>query len=219
MELFEKNMHKCLFLVALSMFIGILTFATSSTALDKEKWKEEIEGKSFHEVSELKTPTQSPDIDLSFLSGLGPVLKVVLIVGLLLLVAFILYRLNYTTQSNKKINSPIAYTDLENLEQHIDEVDFHVLLKNAIDDKNYKLAIRIYFLIALKNLSVSNKIEWSNEKTNQEYLFEMYEDSNFQAFKKLIFEFEYAWYSDHGISEEKFKKIAPIYVEFITKTS
>lgn len=188
--------------------------------LDKEKWQETVNGQKFIEKAAKRKPQkQSDGIDLDSLSGLKDIFTFILYALLIFIIGFILYKLVYQGTANKKIDTKVSSINLDDIEGHIDEVDFDKLLKEALADENFKLAIRIYFLIALKNLSLSKRITWSNEKTNQEYLNEMLEDKEFNSFRHLIRVFEIAWYSDHSISQDFFNSYSPDYIQFINRTA
>ena len=47
------------------------------------------------------------------------------------------------------------------------------LLKDALDQGDYRGAIRIYFIFILRALSKKKWIQWEKEKTNFSYLVEM----------------------------------------------
>lgn len=58
-------------------------------------------------------------------------------------------------------------------ETHIENVDLNSLIKNALKEENYRLAIRYMYLKTLKHLSLNNFINWHFEKTNRDYYLEI----------------------------------------------
>mgnify|MGYP000344738899 CR=1 FL=1 len=53
--------------------------------------------------------------------------------------------------------------------------DLEALLNEAITNKEYKIAIRFYYLLILKKLTETNVIDWKQEKTNEDYIREIKE--------------------------------------------
>ena len=149
-------------------------------------------------------------IDLPSFDGLGEIFKVVAITFIVLVLGFLLFRLideNYFGIGQKnKANPNITF---ENLEEHIHEVDLDALLQQALANNDYRQAIRIYYLIIIKQLSNSDAITWKKEKTNGEYVSEMYGKKNFEDFRQVTTLFERVWYGDMILDESKYQMVAP----------
>ena len=126
------------------------------------------------------------DMVADLLKGLG-------IGGLVLLLAYLVFRIFDENVSNKKIANIADQSIIENLEQHIHEVDLNDFLKQALASKNFKLAVRIYYLSIIKNLSNSNLIVWKKQKTNGEYMSELFGQPLFEDFRKSTLVFERVW--------------------------
>lgn len=218
MDWLKRAIVKTIFL------IGMLAQLTVFGAEKKEKitkaaWEETIKDRSFKEIREKPKPRKKTNLpSLGWLKGLGNVILIFFLVIIVAAIGFILFRLLSGMQSNKKV-VPVKVLNLDHLEEHIDDVDFDALLQEAIQAQNYKLAIRIYFLKALKNLSLANRIQWSNEKTNLDYLMEMSQDKEYTSFRNLIRIFEIAWYSDHEINKSHFDTYQENYSSFIHRTT
>jgi len=91
------------------------------------------------------------------------------------------------------------------LEQNILQTDFQVLVKQAIEYKQYRLAIRYYYLWSLKYLAQNNKIEWHFEKTNLDYLNELENKELKSQFGYLSYLYNYCWYGEFSLDEHEFK--------------
>ena len=61
-----------------------------------------------------------------------------------------------------------------------------IYLKKALENKEYKIAIRIYYLKVLKSLQQQGKIYWKKYKTNRHYENEMLEQEDYAQFKETI---------------------------------
>ncbi|MBN1252087.1 MAG: hypothetical protein JXR51_11345 [Bacteroidales bacterium] len=99
--------------------------------------------------------------------------------------------------------------------QDISSIDFELEIKEAADNKNYRLAVRFQYLKLLNLLNNKKIINWQINKTNLQYLEEMNKNENFDEFKNLSNIFEYSWYGDFQIEKSRFlqwqNKFASIY--------
>ena len=116
---------------------------------------------------------------------------------------------------SKKIPMSDQTIDIEDIEANIHESDLDRHIRAAIEQKNYALAIRLYYLAIIKELSLSKKIKWKRDKTNKDYLREMRNTKLFQPYREVTRIFERAWYGQTEIQEPDFQKIKPQFVNLI----
>jgi hypothetical protein len=102
----------------------------------------------------------------------------------------------------------ITYTAID---EDIHEMDFEKLIANAIASNDYRLAIRLQFLQALKILSDKHLIHWHPGKTNHDYMLELGKSNLRDGFAELNGYFEYAWYGNFPIAPELFSKVQTIF--------
>jgi hypothetical protein len=102
----------------------------------------------------------------------------------------------------------ITYTSID---ENIHEMDFDKLISNAAAAKDYRLAIRLQFLQALKILSDKHLIHWQPGKTNHDYMLELGKNNLRPGFTELNEYFEYAWYGNFPIAPELFNKVKVIF--------
>ena len=93
----------------------------------------------------------------------------------------------------------IDSTKIENENNH--EITIESKIEDAIENKNYKLAIRLYYLFALKKLTDSGSIEWAPGKSNHDYYYELKRKAAKEHFSSLSRLFEYAWYGGFKIEK------------------
>jgi len=93
-------------------------------------------------------------------------------------------------------------------------IDFNQEIHRAVDAGNYRLAVRMFYLRLLKQLSDRNEITWSPDKTNRTYITEIQDAGRSARFKKLTQEFERAWYGEIGPEPGDFKRIAADFENF-----
>ena len=135
------------------------------------------------------------------------------------LIIFIILKTFLGTETNfwnfkktkKKVAEKLIYED-----EDIHETDIDGLLQNAINNKEYRLAIRYHYLAALKTLSNNKLIDYHKDKTNSEYLFEIENSTTRTDFSYLSYVYSYVWYGDFPIDETNYKLAANKYQSFKT---
>lgn len=88
--------------------------------------------------------------------------------------------------------------------EDINKIDFDKLIDEAIAAKNFRRAVRLYFLKTLKLLSDKNLIEWKPEKTNYDFYMELKEDRFKNDFRNVSILYDYVWYGDFNIGRQEF---------------
>jgi hypothetical protein len=104
----------------------------------------------------------------------------------------------------------------EELESNIHDMDMDELIRQAIEQKQYRRAVRLLYLKSLKELNNNNLIEWSSQKTNSDYLNELKAGSLKESFKSNTLIFEYIWYGDFQVDEQLLQKVKISFDTFIS---
>ena len=99
-------------------------------------------------------------------------------------------------------------------EDDINQINFEGAIKEAIEKRNYRLAVRLLYLQSLKNLSDKGYIEWQINKTNSDYIYEVSSRSWQPLFKTLTYNFEYIWYGEMPVDNEYFRNLHGQYLQF-----
>lgn len=107
--------------------------------------------------------------------------------------------------SNSKNKSVVTITEDEEL---IKNKDISKLIAKAIENKNYRLAVRYYYLQLLKQLEEKEIITWEQQKTNEDYATEINEVNLKLSFKKLTKLYDFIWYGSFDINELEFTKVS-----------
>jgi hypothetical protein len=102
----------------------------------------------------------------------------------------------------------------EELPDNIQEINFDKLIQDAIGKKQFRLAVRLSYLLLLKQLSMKDLIAWSPEKTNHEYLREIKSNSIRDQFAKNSLMYEYVWYGDFEIDQDNYSKVSVSFQDF-----
>ena len=96
----------------------------------------------------------------------------------------------------------------------IHETDLEALLQKAIQQEDFRLAVRYYFLILLKELSNKELIDYHKDKTNSEYLFELKKQAQKDQFSYLLYLYNYIWYGEFAINKSEFQLAESKYQSF-----
>lgn len=91
--------------------------------------------------------------------------------------------------------------------ENIFEINFEKEIQKAIGASDFRLAVRLMYLRTLKDLSMSNLINYTHEKTNANYLFQLAGTSYYKTFFRLTRNFDYSWYGHFPLSPESFSLI------------
>src|SRR6266536_669680 len=110
-----------------------------------------------------------------------------------------------TSQSNT------AYT-IE--DENIYAISFDTAIQQALQEGNYRLAIRLLYLQNLKILADKNFIVWQPNKTDTDYLHEINKSGLKQSFKNITDIFEYAWYGNRVVTKDDFAGIQKEFSQF-----
>ena len=88
----------------------------------------------------------------------------------------------------------------------VEEKDYNRLIGAALKKQDYRLAIRFGFLSCLNFLHKQELIEWTMDKTNLDYQFELpekYQDS----FSSMLLIYERIWYGDFAADKALFDAV------------
>ena len=99
-------------------------------------------------------------------------------------------------------------------EEDLFSINYENEIRNAVLSANYRLAIRLWYLRTLKELTQKNLIQYGHEKTNTEYLDELYRTKYYKEFMKLTRNFEYAWYGKFELTEHTYQLVEKEFAEF-----
>ena len=89
------------------------------------------------------------------------------------------------------------------------------LLQRALADKDFRLALRIYFLWTLRLLADRKLIRWKKDKTNREYLDDLRPWGEYSRFRELTLAFERTWYGERELAEPEFQFLRPGFLHLI----
>jgi hypothetical protein len=126
-------------------------------------------------------------------------------------------------KSNPEIPVTTAELPTEELDiKAVNTVDLSSQIEKCIQDKNYRLAVRYYYLWVMKILNESQLIEFNIDKTNQDYTQELSKRNTLSKDRLGLFiqcthYYEYLWFGNFVVSESAFLKIEKTFKDFLTK--
>ena len=141
-----------------------------------------------------------------------------LLLGILIFI-LIKFFLNVHARSlmNTKNNNSLVHLSEE--EQIIKNENIESLIEKALAEKNYRLAIRYYYLWILRLMTDKEIIQWELQKTNEDYLSEIKETGLKDAFKTSTLYYNYIWYGDFPLDEPKYQNVSNFFIALKQKVT
>ena len=137
------------------------------------------------------------------LAFLLEILPYLLLIGLLSFLVWVFLKIDNTrSYAQTNLNKVFIGDD----EEIIKNQDIQALIDQALKDKNYRLAVRYYYLFTLQKLSTKELIDWQVQKTNHEYLYEIENTDLRSQFSNLTSIYDYTWYGNFEVDASAFAK-------------
>ena len=141
----------------------------------------------------------------AFWSAVLQALPYLLLVLVTVVITWLFIRLN---PANAVMAEPIKGTvNLQKEEEIVKTADISSLIDRAIDDENYRLAVRYLYLKSLRILDKNKHISYRFQKTNEDYINEIKETKIKEQFIKITRLYDFIWYGDFNLSKERFTKV------------
>lgn len=123
-------------------------------------------------------------------------------------VLFIMYRLFLADGVFQRRSKKFEKTDIEAEEEIITpESNFDALIKQALQNNNYRQAVRYQYLRTLHLLAGKSFIALAPDKTNFQYVSEINNADYRNDFAALTLNYEYVWYGEFEIENNIYQKI------------
>ena len=97
------------------------------------------------------------------------------------------------------------------LSEDIFAINYEQELQKAIANNNFRLGVRLLYLHILRIFADNGILQYKMEKTNSDYLAQLYNTTYYRNFFRLTRNFEYVWYGKFDISAEAFQMIQQDY--------
>ncbi len=128
------------------------------------------------------------------------------------LFGYLVYRLFLSNSSFFARNRKNVSADIQVTTEDTNDPD--AMIRNAIRNGNYRLAVRYLYLQALQRLSERKFIEINANKTNYEYVNEVRKHKFANEFASLTLQYEYVWYGEYPVDGRLFEQIQEGFTQF-----
>ena len=118
----------------------------------------------------------------------------------------------FSSKQNRTLNNYEEITA-----ENIENADINRLIDNAEGANDYRLAIRYYYLLVLKNLSIKKHIKFEDDKTNAEYLNEISATPFSKEFAYSSYLYNYIWYGEFSLNTADYNKAKNNFVTLLSK--
>ena len=196
--------------------------ASDSLSLSVEHWKSLSEDVDYSENVEPKKPIKEEIEEISPVdSDIGTInppftfdsfrtVLFAILIGAAILVIILIVRNARAPAVIPK--GKFEARTLDEAEDNLPEVELNNLLQDALDSSNWKIALRINFLMLLQEMIYSNLIIWKKRKTNDQFVGEL-EDAQIKTqFARTVDVFDPVWYGAAELKSEEFDRVSNIIV-------
>lgn len=121
-------------------------------------------------------------------------------------------QLLYRAGKKSKIDTKVLVEDLEG-------IDFSQAIQDAVQQQDYKAAVRFLYLFMLKKMDEKSIIEWKENKTNHELELELNEPSLKKDFERATYLFERIYYGAFQVKPQQFEKAKATFGDIDEKLS
>lgn len=177
---------------------------------DEKKWKEIVGDIQYDEEKKKEEPKKElkPEKGNNFNFSVDPnVLRIISFIVVFVLFAFILYYVAQNIKVKQKVK-PATQMDIAAPVENIEELDSDGLLQQALSTEDLRMAVRIQYLLLLKKLNEVGLISWKKDKTNRDYLSELYGRNDcYENVRGLTLVYELVWYGERSVSIESFQRL------------
>ncbi|SHF56577.1 protein of unknown function [Salegentibacter echinorum] len=131
------------------------------------------------------------------------ILPYLLLFGLVALIFWLFIRLN---PANAVMEEPMkARVNLQKEEELVQSADISALIKEAIVNEDYRLAVRYLYLKSLRKLDQNEFISYKFQKTNKDYINEIKQPKVNDQFTRITRLYDFIWYGAFQLSKERFE--------------
>jgi len=104
----------------------------------------------------------------------------------------------------RKPSGIIETHDVDKMPEDIFSIPYEKSIREAIQKNDFRLAVRLYYLQTLMHLSQKELIQFKQDKTNSQYLAQLYNTKFYKDFFSLTRNFEYTWYGQFPLTQNAF---------------
>lgn len=99
--------------------------------------------------------------------------------------------------------------------ENIAQTDIKALITTAEKTNDYRLAIRYYYLLVLKQLNLKNFIKFEEDKTNADYMKAIASHKFSKNFAYTSYIYDYTWYGEFLLNSDQYQSVKNSFVQLI----
>lgn len=168
--------------------------------------------KEFKKKNEPATPEESGWSDFFTKEWFRVLIWMIIIGGFIAVLVWYLISVNVRLFQKRSVS--LKQTAEGEVSESIFDINYQKEIEKAIKENNYRLAIRLMFLRALKSMAQKNVIRYKQEQTNFDYLMQLHNTGYYKDFFRLTRHYEYAWYGQFEVSNNSFTIIQKEFENF-----
>lgn len=135
----------------------------------------------------------------------------VVIIGLIIIIIILTKTNLIGLVKAKGKNTAFNFSDIT---EDLEKINFEQRISDAIQIKDYRLAIRWHYLKILYLLDKHKFIVFAPYKTNFDYAYEISKENSKHQFKTTSKIYEFVWYGEFEIDENKYATSKKEFIEF-----
>lgn len=191
---------------------------------DNNGVKKNIKKNESKKIDDLEAPdSDAPKIDYPNWRGPnwdmrdGAIVKLIFTLIIIALLAYLIYYFFFKnkSKSDKNINAIDYNGDTDINPEVVQEKQLLTELEKAILEGDFRLAVRLYYVLLLKTLIEKDWIKWAKRKTNTHYLIEMSGHRAYEKFNHAVRIFEWSWYGKNKPSPKAYQRFSKFFDEFL----
>ncbi len=196
----------------------------AGTSLDKELWKELADNQDFSKrkaeknekpVSKIQ-PIKIPDWQPNFNFSVLKYVFIFLLLSVLLWQSWLAYKRTVNRSTDKVEDFNI---EIENIENQLTNANVETPLQEALRNKWFAQALRLYHLKNLQLMDKNRFIQWQKHKTNRQYGYEIGNRDIRSQYFQLTAAYEQFWFGNTILDESTFQRIEAQFLQFFNKTN
>jgi hypothetical protein len=198
--------------------------------ISEKEWEKEAQKYRFNEEEEKEkeeTPIEFKEQKKSkpfkfklFSQKFLKILLYILVIGAIAILIYYLIKQYYKSANRQNERDVVKSYQLKNLnEDQLKALDTLKLIAKAEAQGDYKNAYRLRYLHLIKLLVLHKKISFKKEFTNHNYIAQLRHSEYVKDFATLTNYFDYYWYGDISISNERYLELKPVFDTFYNKIS
>lgn len=150
-----------------------------------------------------------------FWSFIIDILPYLIIAGIIAFIVWLFIKLNPEFTIFKNKDTPRVFFTEE--EEIIKSKNIQALIDKALEKKQYRLAVRYFYLLVLKNLSEASLIRYEFDKTNTDYLQEISVKNITKEFNRATNIYNHIWYGNFQVNLTDFGKAQKTFQHLISQ--